>query len=105
MSLAQQLTWQNLDLQYRSSVAYQLARHAAALQFEHLPADVVHQAKRILLDGLGCAIGGYVAPGRPACEAVVRALGGEPEATVFGSGLRTSAINATLVNCFMTRFL
>jgi 2-methylcitrate dehydratase len=109
MSLAQQqiqqLTWQNLDLQYRASVAYQLARHAAALRFEHLPTDVVHQAKRILLDGLGCAIGGYVAPGRPACEAVVRALGGEPEATVFGSGLRTSAINATLVNCFMTRFL
>jgi 2-methylcitrate dehydratase len=105
MSLAQQLSWQNLDLQYRASVAYQFARYAVALRFEHLPADVVHTAKRILLDGLGCAIGGYVAPGRAACESVVRELGGPAEATVFGSGFRTSAINATLVNCFMLRFL
>ena len=31
MSLAQQLSWQNLDLQYRASVAYQFARYAVAL--------------------------------------------------------------------------
>jgi 2-methylcitrate dehydratase len=105
MSLAQEQTWQNLDLQYRASVAHQFARYAVGLRFEHLPADVVHTAKLIILDGLGCAIGGIVAPGRAACESVVRALGGPPEATVFGSGFRTSAINATLVNCFMLRFL
>jgi 2-methylcitrate dehydratase len=40
-----------------------------------------------------------------ACESVARALGGPAEATVFGSGLRTGMTSATLVNCFMMRFL
>ena len=40
-----------------------------------------------------------------ACEAVARALGGPAEATVFGSGFRTGMTSATLVNCFMMRFL
>ena len=35
----------------------------------------------------------------------MRQLGGPKEATVFGSGLRTSAPNATLVNSFLVRFL
>jgi 2-methylcitrate dehydratase len=105
MISAQQLTWQNLDLQYAASVARQFARYALALKFEDLPADVVHHARRSLLDGLGNAIGGYAAPGRAACETVARALGGPQEATVFGSGFRTGAVNATLVNCFMMRFL
>src|SRR5512136_1380603 len=70
-----------------------------------LPQDVVHQAKRCLLDALGCAIGAYEAPGRPICEAVVKELGGVQESTIFGSGLRTSALNATLVNSLLVRFL
>src|SRR5215470_12975567 len=105
MSSRQQLTWQDLDQQYASSVVRQFSRYALALRFEDLPADVVHHAKRSLLDGLGNAIGGYAAPGRAACEAVARALGGPPEATIFGSGFRTGMVSATLVNCFMIRFL
>ncbi len=105
MTLLRDLAWQNLDLLYKSSVAYQFARYALGLNYELLPQDVVHQAKRCLLDALGCAIGAYDAPGRPICEAVVQELGGPEEATVFGSGLRTSARNATLVNSFLVRFL
>ena len=105
MISAQQRTWNDLDEQYRASVAHQFARYALALRFEDLPDDVIHHAKRSLLDGLGNAIGGYAAPGRLACEAVARALGGPEEATVFGSGLRTGVASATLVNCFMMRFL
>ncbi len=105
MTSAQQSTWHDLDQQYRASVAYAFARYALALRFEDLPDDVVHHARRSLLDGLGCAIGGYVAPGRTACEAVARTLGGPAEATVFGSGFRTGVASATLVNCFMMRFL
>ena len=86
MTSAQQRTWDDLDQQYRASVAHQFARYALGLRFEDLPDDVVHHARRSLLDGLGCAIGGYVAPGRAACEAVARALGGPAEATVFGWG-------------------
>ena len=105
MAFQRDLAWQNLDLLYQSSIAHQLARYTLSLNYELLPQDVVHQCKRSLLDTLGCAVGAYVAPGRPICEALVKELGGPEEATVFGSGLRTSAPNATLVNSFLVRFL
>jgi len=105
MTLTRDLAWQNLELQYRSSIAHQFARYALGLNYDLLPPEVVQQAKRCLLDALGCAIGALHAPGLPICEAVARELGGPAEATVFGSGLRTSAYNATLVNSFLVRFL
>lgn len=105
MTFQRDLAWQNLELAHRSSIAHQFARYALALNYELLPQDVVHQAKRCLLDSLGCAIGAWEAPGRPICEAAVAELGGPEEATVFGSGVRTSALNATLVNSFLVRFL
>lgn len=105
MTLQRDLAWQNLELVYKASVARQFARYALGLNYEMFPKEVVHQAKRCLLDALGCAIGAYDAPGRPICEALVKELGGPEEATVFGSGLHTSAPNATLVNSFMVRYL
>lgn len=105
MTFRRDLAWHQLDLVHRSSVAHQAARYALAVDYAHLPADVVHQAKRCVLDALGCAIGAYDAPGRTICEETVRELGGPEEATIFGSGLRTSAANAALVNSYLVRFL
>jgi 2-methylcitrate dehydratase len=105
MSFRRDLAWERFDLQQRSSIAHQFAEYALTLKYEMLPDEVVHQAKRCLLDALGCAIGAHEAPGRAICEDVVRQLGGTPEATIIGSGLRTSVANANLVNCFMVRFL
>jgi 2-methylcitrate dehydratase len=105
MTFPRDLAWQNLDLVYRSSISYQFARYALGLKYESLPENVLHQAKRCLMDALGCAIGSYHAPGRPICEDLAKELGGPKEATVFCSGLRTSAPNATLVNSFLVRFL
>jgi 2-methylcitrate dehydratase len=99
------LAWQNLELVHRSSVAHQFARYALALQYESLPPEVVHSAKRILLDALGCAIAAHDAPGRAILEGAAKELSGPPEATVFGSGMHTSALNATLVNSLMVRYL
>ena len=101
MTFQRDLAWQQLDLTNRSSASYQYARYALALNYSLLPAEVVHQAKRCLLDALGCAIGAYEAPGRTIIEATAKEIGGPPEATVFCSGLRTSALNAALVNSFL----
>ena len=105
MTLQRDLAWQNIQSDYYASVAYKLARYTIGLRYEMLPPDVVHQAKRCLLDALGCAIGAYEAPGRPICEETVMEIGGRQEATLFGSGVRTSALNATLYNGFLIRFL
>jgi 2-methylcitrate dehydratase len=105
MNSPRDLGWRNIEALYKSSAAYQFARYALGLKYDLLPPDVIHQAKRSLLDAMGCAIGAYDAPGRPICESVARELGGPEESTVFCSGLCTSAPNATLVNSFLVRFL
>lgn len=105
MNLASDLAWQNVKYAYGASIAHQYARYALALDYKMIPPNVMHQAKRFLLDTLGCAIGAYEAPGRSICESVARQLGGSEEATIFCSGLRTNPANATLVNSFMVRFL
>ena len=41
------------------TLAEEWARYSFALAFSDLPEGVVHQAKRALIDTLGCGIGGY----------------------------------------------
>jgi 2-methylcitrate dehydratase len=105
MSFQRDLAWQYLDLVNRTSISNQFARYALDLNYKMLPQEVVHAAKRCLLDALGCAIGAYQAPGRPMMEEVIQELGGPSEASLFGCGTRTSALNATLFNSFLVRFL
>lgn len=105
MTFQQELAWQQIESSYQAAVSRQVARYAHAVNYSVLPENVVHQAKRCVLDALGCAIGAYEAPGRTICEALVKEIGGPQEATVFCSGLRTSALNASLVNSFLVRFL
>jgi len=105
MTFQRDLAWKNLNADYQASISHKLARYAVGVSYDMLPQDVVHQAKRCLLDALGCALGAYEAPGRPICEEAVKEIGGRPEATLFGSGLRTNALNATLYNGFLIRFL
>ncbi|MBI2868567.1 MAG: MmgE/PrpD family protein [Chloroflexi bacterium] len=102
---ARDFAWQTLEHVYGNSISHHFARYALQVSYERLPAAVAHQAKRCLLDALGCCIGAFDAPGRPICEAAVKELGGVGEATVFGSGFRTNAVNAALVNSFLVRFL
>ena len=87
------------------TLARQLAQYVSQVTFPDLPPDVVHQAERVLLDTLGCAIGGYDSEAREAIEAYIRGAGHPPESTLFGSGLRTSSLNATLANGAMVRYL
>ena len=41
------------------TVAEILGSYASTLKYEDLPADVIHQTKRTIIDTLGCAFGGY----------------------------------------------
>src|SRR4029453_343732 len=42
-----------------SSLAQRFAEYATALRFEDLPRDVVHEAKRRVIDSFGCALGAW----------------------------------------------
>jgi 2-methylcitrate dehydratase len=83
----------------------QLSAYAAALRFEDLPPEIVHQAKRLIIDTVGCALGGFESePSRIAREVAATVTSTQP-ATVMVSGARTSVDLATFVNGVMIRFL
>lgn len=88
-----------------TTVAEKLAALASWFVFDALPTEVVDKAKIIILDSLGCALGAYNSEPVSIARSVAARLGGRPEATILGSGERTSAVNATFVNGTMIRYL
>ena len=86
-------------------IARELAEYAASLRFEDLPAEVVHQTKRLVLDTLGCALGGVPSETGRVLREFASEAGHPGEAAVVGSGAKTSALLATLVNGAMVRYL
>ena len=66
--------------------------------YEDLPAEIVHEAKRCLLDAVGCAIAGIATDKGKIAVSLARRLGGPAEATVLGFGNRVSAPNAAAAN-------
>ena len=87
------------------TIARELAKFALGVKFGNLPKEVVHEAKRAVLDTLGCAIGAYSGAPSSIIQGLIKELGGRKEATVIGSGLRTSCLNAILANGVMVRYL
>jgi len=87
------------------TVAKELAKKVRDFQYSDIPADVIHQTKRMVLDTLGCAIGGYGSEASQAIQEFIKEAGHPAESTVFGSGIRTSCLNATLANGAMVRYL
>jgi len=86
-------------------VARELARQARDFSFGDIPPDVVQQTKRLTLDTLGCALGGYGSDASRILQSYVRDTGHRGESTVFGSGIRASCLDAALLNGAMVRYL
>lgn len=88
-----------------STVVEQLSTYAARLRFDGLPREVVHTAKRLIIDTVGCALGGYWSePAKIARDLAATVRSSEP-VTLIGSGERTSPDLATFANGVMIRFL
>jgi len=85
------------------TVSQKWSEFAVRLNYEELPEEVVYQAKRFLFDTIGCALGGYQVEDPQIYLEVLRQQGGVPEATIIGSGEKTSAYNATMANSLMVR--
>lgn len=76
-----------------------LADFSAGLRFEQIPAEVLQRIKLSLLDSIGVCLHGVTLPWTRHVQALVEAEEARPRASIFGSGVRTSAANAALVNC------
>src|SRR5438067_3695256 len=85
-------------LKQASAETRALSEYIAGALARPLPADVAEKARHHILDTLAALVSGSrLAPGRAAI-AYVRRLGGAPEASVAGSRVVTSCVNAALAN-------
>ncbi|PYM21072.1 MAG: 2-methylcitrate dehydratase [Candidatus Rokuibacteriota bacterium] len=82
----------------KTPVIDSLVEFVIALDPAALPAAVTEAASLCLTDWLGTAVRGSKEPLADALAAVINASGGEPQATVVGRGLRTSALFAAMAN-------
>ena len=88
-----------------SSLSHKMAEFAINLKYEDIPTEAIHEAKRFLLDSVGCALAATKNEDMQAMYRFTEKLGGTPEATIIGTGDKTNAPNATLMNCLLTRAL
>ena len=81
-------------------VTQTLAHWVAQLPYETLPAAVIQQAKRVVVDYLGeCVFVGGTKPwGQNIAAFAAKDGGGQPEATIISTGKKTLASRAALAN-------
>lgn len=76
----------------------QIARYMVEARDRALPPNIALEGKHHILDTLGAMVSGSkLKPGEMAI-AYVRAQGGTPEASIIGTNIKTSAVNAALAN-------
>jgi 2-methylcitrate dehydratase len=76
---------------------------AAGLRYQDLSPEAVYQAKRFLLDSMGCALGGYQQHDVTIALEVLQEIAGPGKATVLGSGQKMDVVSASLANALMIR--
>lgn len=86
------------------TLAHRLAAYAQQIAFDRLPMDVVHEAKRVVIDSFGCALGAYheepVAAARKlACEFSAR-----NGSTVLGTNHKAPPDWAAFANGYHVRY-
>jgi 2-methylcitrate dehydratase len=88
-----------------SSISEKMAKFALDLEYDDIPPDAIHHAKRFLMDSLGCALLAVRNEDMLAMLRYIEALGGGVESSIIGGSSKTNAPNATLMNCALIRAL
>jgi 2-methylcitrate dehydratase len=87
----------------KETITARMARWAAALSYAQLSPEAVYQAKRFLLDSVGCGLGGFQQHDVHIALEVLDEIAGRGPATVIGTGKRMDAVSASLANALMIR--
>jgi 2-methylcitrate dehydratase PrpD len=80
------------------SITEKLAEAVVEMSYESLPTEVVSEAKRCLIDWVGVTLWAADSPTARVISALVEELGGREQASIIPSGMKTTVLNASLVN-------
>lgn len=83
------------------TLSYRLAEFVEKIGLSSLPAEVISKIKLHLLDTLGIMIAMHNNELAVRAVEVAKRLGGRPESTIVGHGIRTGAASAALANAVM----
>lgn len=89
----------------KTLLAHRLANYAAGLTFEKLPEEAVLEAKRRIIDALGCALGAYDAEPAQIARKVAQLGNSQHGATVLGTRHKTTPDHAAFASGVMMRYL
>jgi len=84
--------------------AQQLVDYAAELRYEDLPEAVVAHTKRVIIDTVGCALGGSQSVPAKVATAMAGTVTSRTPATVIATGQQTSPDLAAFANGTMVRY-
>lgn len=91
------------DMRFTSST---VVEYVDDFSYGTIPDDVIADAKRLVLDSLGCCLGAYSSPPSKHLRALYGDIPGNGiSATVLGSGKSTRVEYAGLINAAMVRYL
>src|SRR6059036_1770026 len=82
-----------------------LSRYATSLRYGDLSPSAVKEAKRHIIDSLGCAMGGATSEPAAIARRLAPAWAGAPSARLLGDGRATTPEAAAFANAAMIRFL
>ncbi len=86
-----------------NSISRTMAQFALGLSYEHAPEAAIHEAKRFLLDSVGCALAALDHDDMQQAYRYVCELGGTKQATIIGHGTKTNIADAALMNALLIR--
>jgi 2-methylcitrate dehydratase len=87
------------------TLSHGLADYASSLEYKDLPADVIHEVKRRLIDSLGCALSAYKSPPGQIAREIAGTVKSTYSATVLGGEDDTTPDLATFANGVLVRYL
>ncbi len=87
------------------NLAEQISDYGTSLKYADLPDDVIHLAKRFIIDTIGCALGGYDSEPSEVARKMAGTVSPVHPVTVMGSGQLSSLDLAVFANGVMIRFL
>jgi len=87
------------------TISQRWAKFALGLNYENIPSVALKEAKRFLLDSVGCAFSALNNKDTQAAYNYIKDLGGKEQATIIGWGTKANLPQATLMNSLLIRAL
>ncbi len=87
------------------TISQRWAKFALGLNYENIPSAALEEAKRFLLDSVGCAFSALDNKDTQAAYNYIQDLGGKEQATIIGWGTKANLPQATLINSLLVRAL